>query len=528
MRQLYSMVAALVVLLLVSTSCSFLKLGGKSPPWPAEIMSALEKASSNRPELEKVLRHYRTAGDSLKLQAAYYLIENMDGHSFVNFSLRDSAEVEIDFNILDYPDYKTARAAIDEIEAARGELDYKRKEILEDLETIQAGLLIENIELAFHAWRGKPWAQNLSFADFCDYVLPYRGSSEPLESWRPHFLNFYADLAGQMEDPTDPIEAAGLINTDLKSWFKFDPRYYLHPTDQGLAEMLDKKMGRCEDMTNLTIYAMRANGLAVTSDYTPFWANAGNNHAWNAILSRDGKVIMFMGAEANPGHYRLANRTAKVYRKTYARQPQNLAFQKEEWEEVPGWLRGKNYLDVTSDYQEVIDVTLKLPAPVPDSVSFAYLCVFNSGEWKAVHWGRIQEDRATFTAMGKGIACLPAYYVDKELQPTGPAFILEENGEVRELVACEEVPGTLKLISTKRRAAAKSTDATQNVFLESAVQYELFYWKDDWISVGEAVMGDDPLEFSGVPQGALYWLVAEGSRKDERIFTYEQGTQVWW
>lgn len=37
-------------------------------------------------------------------------------------------------------------------------------------------------------------------------------------------------------------------------------------------------------MTNLAIFAMRANGLAVTSDYTPFWADSSNNHAWNAIL----------------------------------------------------------------------------------------------------------------------------------------------------------------------------------------------------------------------------------------------------
>ena len=70
-------------------------------------------------------------------------------------------------------------------------------------------------------------------------------------------------------------------------------------------------------MTNVTIYAMRANGLAVTSDYTPYWANSGNNHAWNAILTGEGKVVPFMGAEANPGEYRLANKLAKVYRKTW-------------------------------------------------------------------------------------------------------------------------------------------------------------------------------------------------------------------
>ena len=63
-----------------------------------------------------------------------------------------------------------------------------------------------------------------------------------------------------MADSTNPIDAARAINKDVMSWFGFDPRYYYHPTDQGLAEMRDKHKGRCEDMTNLAIYAMRSTG----------------------------------------------------------------------------------------------------------------------------------------------------------------------------------------------------------------------------------------------------------------------------
>ena len=188
---------------------------------------------------------------------------------------------------------------------------------------ITAEFLIAQIDYAFKAWREKPWAQNMSWEDFRDYVLPYRGSNEPLESWRQAFWDKYAGLESRMTDPTDPVEAARLINEDIKSWFGFDPRYYYHPTDQGLEEMLESHLGRCEDMTNVTIYAMRANGIGVTSDYTPYWANCGNNHAWNAIVTGDGRVIPFMGAEANPGEYQLANMAAKVYRKTFAAQRQN-------------------------------------------------------------------------------------------------------------------------------------------------------------------------------------------------------------
>jgi hypothetical protein len=310
--------------------------------WPAEVQAALEQAGENRWALEAVLRQYRDRGDSLGLRAASFLIANMEGHSYVRFGLFDSTGRAIDFDVLNYPDYDALLASVEEIEKRVGTTDFERVEVRNDLETMPASLLIENVDCALRAWRERPWAPGLPFELFCNFVLPYRGSNEPLESWRPHFLGKYADLPQAMQDPRDPIEAARLINADLRDWFRFDPRYYHHPTDQGLSEMLANHIGRCEDMTNLTIYAMRANGLAVTSDYTPYWADAGNNHAWNAIVDARGHAVIFMGAEAQPGEYALHNKAAKVYRKSYAHQRGNLAFIKNETEKVPGWLAGKN------------------------------------------------------------------------------------------------------------------------------------------------------------------------------------------
>ena len=43
-----------------------------------------------------------------------------------------------------------------------------------DADTITADYLRENIDLAFDSWN-KPWARNVSFQDFCKYILPYRG-----------------------------------------------------------------------------------------------------------------------------------------------------------------------------------------------------------------------------------------------------------------------------------------------------------------------------------------------------------------
>ncbi|MBP6875632.1 MAG: transglutaminase domain-containing protein [Candidatus Eisenbacteria bacterium] len=495
----------------------------------ADLRDALEGAGDNRPALEAVLAHYRDRGDSLALRAAEYLIANMQGHSFVRFGLFDSTGRAIDLDILAHPDYDALVAHLDEIERRVGTVQFERMEIREDLKTIQASLLIENIDWALRAWRERPWASGLPFDLFCEFVLPYRGSNEPLESWRPYFLNRYASLADSMKDPRDAIEAARLINDDLRRWFRFDPRYYHHPTDQGLSEMLAGRMGRCEDMTNLTIYAMRANGLAVTSDYTPAWADAGNNHAWNAILDARGNAVIFMGAEAQPGEYALSNKAAKIYRKTYSHQRSNLAYCKADSEPAPGWLTGRNYEDVTASYLPVHDVSLSLSAPVPDSSHFAYICVFNSGEWQAVDWARIEEGgRVTFRALAGEIAYLAGYYSKDGILPAGAPFILQATGAIRPLLARKERLQAMALTSTTRRSQVESTEAVSGSALEPGHAYELFYWDGRWVLAGAATAASDPLLFEDVPADALYWLVEKGSRKEERIFSYEGGKQVWW
>jgi hypothetical protein len=53
---------------------------------PNKVSIALDKAGSNRGELEKVIDHYRALGERLKLQAAYFLIENMPGKHGIYYS----------------------------------------------------------------------------------------------------------------------------------------------------------------------------------------------------------------------------------------------------------------------------------------------------------------------------------------------------------------------------------------------------------------------------------------------------------
>ena len=60
--------------ILLATACCWTACRPQQTP----LEAALEAAGTNRPELEKVLAHYQ--GDSLKLRAAAFLIENMPYH----------------------------------------------------------------------------------------------------------------------------------------------------------------------------------------------------------------------------------------------------------------------------------------------------------------------------------------------------------------------------------------------------------------------------------------------------------------
>lgn len=492
-----------------------------------EIQNALVLAEDNASEIQAVIDHYQDDPDTLKLRAALYLIANMDEQSYVTYRLFDTAGMTVDFDVLTYPDYDSLLTDIKQLEQNRGELDYEKVQKTEDLKTITAAYLIDQIDLAFLAWREKPWAQGIDFETFCRYILPYRGSNEPLEQWRPYFYEKYDYLTDSLKEVTDPLEAAAIINKDVRSWFGFDPRFYYHPTDQGLSEMLENGLGRCEDMTNMAIYALRANGLAVTSDYTPYWANSGNNHAWNAIVNADGDVVPFMGCEADPGKYKLQNKIGKAYRKTYEANKNNLTFQPNKQTAVPGWLKRKNYLDVTSGYTTVADIVIPLEKPVPDSVDIAYICVFNSGHWSAIHWGRIDDGEVMFSDMGTGIIYIAALYIDEDIVPWSDPFIVHNDGSLEALRASEKAT-TVTVTTVTNPKQVHSTDGIEENKIKPGEQYELFYWNDGWQSCGQKSGAVDAVVFDNVPDNSLLWLKKRDAGSDVRIFTYEGGQQIWW
>ncbi len=64
--------------------------------------------------------------------------------------------------------------------------------------------------------------------------------------------------------------------------------------------------------------------------------------------------------------------------------------------------------------------------------------------------------------------------------------------------------------------------------IEIGDSYELFYWDDEWVSLGAHVAREEELTFMNCPENALFILKNNTKGADVRIFTYENNKQIWW
>lgn len=59
--------------------------------------------------------------------------------------------------------------------------------------------------------------------------------------------------------------------------------------------------------------------------------------------------------------------------------------------------------------------------------------------------------------------------------------------------------------------------------------YELFYFDlNGWVSLGNKKANSYELKYENIPSNGLYWLRNLTRGKEERIFTIDNGKQVWW
>ena len=83
-------------------------------------------------------------------------------------------------------------------------------------------------------------------------------------------------------------------------------------------------------------------------------------------------------------------------------------------------------------------------------------------------------------------------------------------------------------LEIKKIKFASKMNAKPNSFIFPGNKYELFYWDNGWKLIGVQTAKNQLLDFSTNISNALFLLKNITSNVSERIFTYDNGKQVWW
>lgn len=611
------------------------------------LNSVLEQAGKNKEELEKILAHYDSVPE--KKKAAEFLIQNMPGRYslqspflFRYYDLLDSLQG------LDYVGHDEMIAFYDSIYK---KLEWRSLKPVYDIESINSQYLITHIDAAFDAWRS-PWAKDLTFEEFCEYLLPYRVGDEILENWMEDYKVRYENIAYSASSVS--IDSVyNVIASMFVGHRYFTPEFVPDAKPSSLPKI---RIGACRMYTALAIYLFRSIGIPIVSEFTPNWSNHAMGHEWTTIIVKGKNYPIQLGDKGPLGYHikGFTYRPPKIYRTTFGSHRALI----EDEIDVPPLFKDKRVIDVTHEYLPTAVIDLPESFKEYGSYRYAYLSVFDLMNWKPVAFGTRKGKTIQFQNMGLNAVYLPVFYkegvyypayhpvkINKEgdyifLKPNkeklrkvrlrrkfmdespkqwadamvGGYFVFSKEalfadadtlridslheyayqtveikgtykymkyvppaytkGNIAEIEVYNKLgikvqgkvignynPGWLDSMVTMRRAfdgdALTFTSAGQEQedawlgldfgrqvevnklvylprsddnFIKEGELYELFYWNKEWRSLGQQTGRRQLqyLEYDNVPDNALLLLRNLTKGKEERIFTYEDGKQIWW
>jgi hypothetical protein len=394
-------------------------------------------AGSNRQELKSVLRHYsRDRADSLKYRAACFLIENMQWQSGKRvhpdpalwdlFLLEDSL---VKSSLL-HPGAKTLQALHGYRDGAKRILVNQAvlrsdsgRDYHSDLLTLDAPFLIETIEQAFQT-RELEWCRELSFDDFCNYVLPYRLNNEPVfparEKIQSHFMQWYHTDSLE-RDPlkvvSSLIDYVRLFNWDWADNSATKP-------DLGFYNLLYWRNSRmdCSHLVAVMGSILRSIGLPAADLFTPKWGDTNLGHSWCYFPVSAGKPYLFTAFHTRPGAAlgpHPPNRGTKLFLRTFAPQPNTPWFLRAPDEPLPASFQTPCIQDVSSLFLPSHSLEVPLIIDPPKESRLCWFSVFIRGNWVPVGWGVIDHEKNTarFEQVPERLTGIASYYDGQRVIP---------------------------------------------------------------------------------------------------------------
>lgn len=419
-----------VLLLVFLSACQLSK--------DSRLEQALEFAGENKKELEKVLEYYQEEPE--KLEAARFLICNMPRwYSYEGWELDSVKQVLASGNISKDAIKQWSRISF-----------YSLPKVY-DAHVITAKYLIENIDMAFDVWKKYPWNRTLGFDDFCELILPYRIADEPLSSWRRLYHDCYAPVLDSTYHGSDVIEACRIVDEKLQE------TGYRYNTDFSIPHLSGDflfyhRIGYCREVCDLTIYAMRACGIPVATEYFVYAPDYQHFHSWNTLRDTTGLFIQFNfnEFEATRNEKKTDGRKkGKVYRYCFGKQqPCFSAIERDN--KIPPLFRNQYVKDVTANYFGENSVTVPLQSK---QGKYVYLGIFSPDGWIPIDIAMKDGSSATFYNLESNIIYIPLDSDGKQHIPAGYPFIYK-NGKAELL---KPATHNMKEAILKRKMSIKPT-----------------------------------------------------------------------
>lgn len=472
----------LVFLIYLLSSCSISKTD------KVNIEQVLSMSGENRSELEKVLEYYKN--DTLKLKAAQYLILNMPFHfSKVEYFLSPEGE-QYRLDTRKFPNEHAVKRHCDSLRAKGYRIERK---IIYDNKALRSDFLIQNIELAFDAWK-KPWARETSFNDFCRYILPYRSQNEEISNLREKLMHKYMPLLDSAK-VWNSLDACMIINKLLEE--KLHSKETGSPLQPTINETDQTGIGNCEVLSNYTAFLMRAVGIPVAI-YQTTWTRIDFGHNWCGVLY-DGKFHDFNPGD--PDNYRELMGTdyflqpAKIYRRHFDSSLPNLSND----DGYVTFLKNPQFVDVTKE-EMLPTYTLRIPTNKKgiNKSNLVYLCTYNDKQWRPIAIGKREGDICQFDHVAGRSFFIVAEAVNKyDLRYISAPVLTDLNGKIRSLVPnlSHRVP-----LTYKRKAGTSSLP--------------LYYWdtkSEHFEEIPYKKLTDSTQVYDNIPDNALLLCTIKNS-----------------
>ena len=399
------------------------------------ISNTLQNAKDNSMALEAVFHYYEKENpNELKLEAARFLIANMNGH----YSTQSKTLERFQHKIHHYSDTIVLNMpVINRLWKEASNEGKKEVSSLYDAETLSAEFLIDNIEKSFATWQASAWKNEVDFDTFCQYVLPYRFRNEVLPSigWRDSLYNEYYPLIAGEKD----IKRAFAI-LQAKVWSQVGSSSSDVPYIINVLDLKRQRRATCIQRCVLLGSVLRAVGIPAAIDNVTHWANySQTGHSWVAMVIKDGTYTVYEKDSIARQHNRLDASSFKVneqalkdypidglFKKKYTRIGRTMYALQEipekldwSWSLVPKFVNSFS-MDVSEAYKKTGTVSIKSHL----KTKYAYLCTFTTGkDWEPVAYAKVKRSICQFENMGDSVVYLPVVYKEEKMQPVEYPFL---------------------------------------------------------------------------------------------------------